>query len=71
MSPTGAAYGEMCDIIKIYAPLELTFQLKMSLKEGEKLVPLGFDNPSKENRLGWTAVLSNAPEDYTVSINAA
>jgi type VI secretion system protein ImpH len=69
--PTGAAYGEMCDMIKFYAPLELTFQLKMSLKEGEKLVPLGFDNPSKENRLGWTAVLTNAPADYTVSINAA
>lgn len=69
--PTGAAYGEMCDMIKFYAPLELTFQLKMSLKEGERLVPLGFDNPSKENRLGWTAVLTNAPEDYTISINAA
>ncbi|MDP3936154.1 MAG: type VI secretion system baseplate subunit TssG [Alphaproteobacteria bacterium] len=69
--PTGAAYGEMCDMIKFYAPLELTFQLKMSLKEGEKLVPLGFDNPSKENRLGWTSVLTKAPVDYTISINAA
>jgi type VI secretion system protein ImpH len=69
--PTGTAYGEMCDMIKFYAPLELTFQLKLSLKDGENLVPLGFDNPSQENRLGWTAVLTNAPVDYTVSINAA
>jgi type VI secretion system protein ImpH len=69
--PTGKGYAEMCDMIRFYAPLELTFQLKMSLKEGEKLVGLGFDNQPKENRLGWTAVLSKTPEDYVVIINAA
>lgn len=69
--PTGAAYNEICDMIKFYAPLELTFQLKVSLKEDEKLVALGFDNPSKDNRLGWTSVLTNAPQDYSISINAA
>lgn len=69
--PTGAAYNELCDMIKFYAPLELTFQLKVSLKDGENLVALGFDNPSVENRLGWTAVLSNTPQEYSVNINAA
>lgn len=69
--PTGTAYVEMCDMIKFYSPLELTFQLKMSLKEKENLVALGFDNPSRENRLGWTAVLGESPIDYQVTINAA
>lgn len=69
--PTGSAYAEICDMIKFYAPLELTFQLKMSLKAGEELVALGFDAPSADNRLGWTAVLKNTPEEYSVNINAA
>lgn len=69
--PTGLAYVEMCDLIKFYAPLELTFQLKMSLKESESLVGLGFDNLARENRLGWTAVLGPSPNDYQVTINAA
>jgi type VI secretion system protein ImpH len=69
--PTGAAYNELCDMIKFYAPLELTFQLKVALKEGEKLVAIGFNNPSADNRLGWSSVLSNTPEMYTVKINAA
>lgn len=69
--PTGAAYNEMCDMIKFYAPLELTFQLKMSLKENENLIALGFDNQPRENRLGWTAVLGESPVDYQVTINAA
>jgi type VI secretion system protein ImpH len=69
--PTGNAYGQMCDIIKFYAPTELTFQLKMVLKEGENLVALGFDNAPKDNRLGWTAVLKQSPADYAVTINAA
>ena len=69
--PTGRGYAEMCDMIRFYAPLELTFQLKMSLKEGETLVGLSFDNEAKENRLGWTAVLSKTPEEYVVTINAA
>lgn len=69
--PTGTAYNELCDMIKFYAPLELTFQLKVSLKDGENLVALGFDNPSSKNRLGWTAVLSNTPQEYSVNINAA
>lgn len=69
--PTGSAYNELCDMIKFYAPLELTFQLKISLKEGEKLVAMGFDTPSTDTRLGWSAVLSNTPEMYSVNINAA
>jgi type VI secretion system protein ImpH len=69
--PTGPAYVEMCDMIKFYSPLELTFQLKMSLKEKENLVALGFDTPSRENRLGWTAILGEAPTNYQVTINAA
>lgn len=69
--PTGKGYVEMCDMIRFYAPVELSFQLKMTLKEGETLVGLGFDNQPKENRLGWTAVLSKTPEDYVVTINAA
>jgi type VI secretion system protein ImpH len=69
--PTGAAYIEMCDMIKFYAPIELTFQLKMALKDGENLVALGFENPSAENRLGWTAVLGYSPKEYRVTINAA
>lgn len=69
--PTGKGYVEMSDMIKFYAPVELSFQLKMTLKEGETLVGVGFDNQPKENRLGWTAVLSKTPEEYSVTINAA
>jgi len=69
--PTGTAYKEMCDMIKLFAPVELTFQLRMSLKEGESLIGASFDNPSKENRLGWTAVLNQSPTDYAVTIHAA
>lgn len=69
--PTGKGYAEMCDMIRFYSPLELTFQLRVSLKEGENLIGLGFDNQPKENRLGWTAVLSRAPEDYVITISAA
>ncbi len=69
--PTGEHYGQMCDLIKLYAPMELTFQLKVLLREGEALQPVEAQNASVENRLGWTAVLNEAPREYTVKINAA
>lgn len=69
--PTGAAYLEMCDMIKFYAPLELSFQLKVLLAAGESLVPLGFENSIHDKRLGWNSVLSQTPLEYKVEINAA
>lgn len=69
--PTGEGYLEMCDLIRCYAPMEYTFQLKVALKEEDKLAPLQFGSPTRETRLGWTAVLQHTPKDYVVTIAAA
>lgn len=69
--PTGQAYIQMCDLIKCYAPMELSFQLKMHLKDGETLHSPVLDGDESAQRLGWTAVLHHAPTDYHVTIQAA
>lgn len=69
--PTGEGYLEMCDLIRCYAPMEYTFQLKVALKDRQQLTPMKFGNESSDTRLGWTSVLQSTPEEYKVTIAAA
>lgn len=69
--PTGDAYISMCDLVRLYAPIELSFQIKVHLGEGEKLGSLEMEESSVNNRLGWTAVLNQASNSYNVSLGAS
>lgn len=67
--PTGKGYKVLCEIIKLYAGPEFSYQVKLHLKEKETLPELLIkSNVVQAPRLGWTCFMKTSPENYSVNL---
>lgn len=67
--PTGTGYKVLCEIIKLYAGAEFSYQVKLHLKEKEALPELLIkNNVVQAPRLGWTCFMKTSPENYSVNL---